>query len=162
MKSLTTQQEPAGSSNARYWISVVLVYLLIPLILLVCAGDLGWWQAWIFTVLIMAVGVGSRLWGERRHPGILEERTKIVAAASPAKAWGRVLAPLMAVSISFPLVIVAGLDYRFGWSAPFPVWLNILGLVLIASGYTFASWALAENRFFSSVVHPDGARARRV
>ncbi len=152
VKSPTTHQQPAGSSNARIWIGVVLVYLLIPLILLVCAGDLGWWQAWIFIALVMAVGVGSRLWAERRHPGLLQERTKIVDPGSPAKPWDRVLAPLMAVSISFPLIIVAGLDHRLGWSAPFPDWLNILGLVLIAAGYAFASWALAENRFFSSVV----------
>ena len=32
------------------------------------------------------------------------------------KTWDKVLAPLMAVSVRFPLVIVAGLDHRFGWS----------------------------------------------
>ena len=68
------------------------------------------------------------------------------------KAWDKVLAPLLAVSVSFPLVIVAGLDHRFKWSPAFPIWLNILGFVLIAMGYAFAGWALAENRFFSSVV----------
>jgi protein-S-isoprenylcysteine O-methyltransferase Ste14 len=58
----------------------------------------------------------------------------------------------MALSIGFPLVIVAGLDHRFGWSPAFPVWLNVLGLILIALGYGFAVWALVENRFFYSVV----------
>jgi len=58
----------------------------------------------------------------------------------------------MAVSISFPLVIVAGLDHRFAWSPVFPTWLNIVGLILVAAGYAFGCWALAENRFFSSMV----------
>jgi protein-S-isoprenylcysteine O-methyltransferase Ste14 len=58
----------------------------------------------------------------------------------------------MGISLSFPLVIVAGLDHRFGWSPLFPTWLNILGIVLIAFGYAIAVWALAENRFFSGVV----------
>lgn len=58
----------------------------------------------------------------------------------------------MSVSVSFPLIIVAGLDHRFGWSPSFSIWLNILGLALIAVGYTFASWAMIENRFFSGVV----------
>jgi protein-S-isoprenylcysteine O-methyltransferase Ste14 len=44
------------------------------------------------------------------------------------------------------------LDHRFGWSPLFPIWLNFLGLVLIALGYTFAEWALVENRFFSTTV----------
>ena len=69
-----------------------------------------------------------------------------------AKAWDKVLAPLMALSVSFPMVIVAGLDHRFGWSPGFPLWLVVLGFLLIVLGYAFASWALIENRFFSSVV----------
>jgi protein-S-isoprenylcysteine O-methyltransferase Ste14 len=68
------------------------------------------------------------------------------------KAWDKVLAPLMALSLSLPLVIVAGLDHRFGWSPAFPLWLILLGFFLIAFGYAFAVWALVENRFFSSVV----------
>jgi protein-S-isoprenylcysteine O-methyltransferase Ste14 len=162
MESPTTQQQPAGSSNAHAWIRVVLVYLLVPLVLLVCAGDLRWWQAWVFFVLIMTAGVGARIWAERRHPGLMAERTRMVDGTSEAKSWDRVLAPLMAVSISFPLVVVAGLDHRFGWSAPFPGWLNILGLVLIAVGYAFASWALVENRFFSSVVRIQMDRGHEV
>jgi protein-S-isoprenylcysteine O-methyltransferase Ste14 len=58
----------------------------------------------------------------------------------------------MAVSISFPMVIVAGLDHRHNWSSEFPLWLIMIGFILIALGYAFAAWALAENRFFSSVV----------
>ena len=58
----------------------------------------------------------------------------------------------MAVSVGFPMVIVAGLDHRYNWTPEFPLWLILLGFVLIALGYAFAAWALAENRFFFSVV----------
>lgn len=128
-----------------------LVYLLIPLILLLCGGDLWWWQAWVFALLILAAGLGGRIWAERRHPGLMAERQR-AESIQQAKAWDKVLAPLMAISVAFPLVIVAGLDHRFGWSAAFPLWLNGLGLGLIAVGYALAAWALAENRFFASVV----------
>ena len=50
------------------------------------------------------------------------------------------------------MVIVAGLDHRYNWSSEFPLWLIVIGFILIALGYAFAAWALAENRFFSSVV----------
>ena len=58
----------------------------------------------------------------------------------------------MALSVGFLLVIVAGLDHRFGWSPVFPLWLIVLGFFLISLGYALAVWALVENRFFSSVV----------
>jgi protein-S-isoprenylcysteine O-methyltransferase Ste14 len=118
---------------------------------LVCGGDFGWSQAWVYSLLIVAAGVGGRIGAERRHPGLLAERQNIEKAKG-AKAWDKVLAPLMALSVGFPLVIVAGLDHRFGWSPVFPLRLIVLGFILIALGYAFAVWALVENRFFSGVV----------
>jgi len=138
---------------AKQWLRLILTYLLIPMVLLISGWDLGWWQAWLFSLLIVTAGIGARAWAERRHPGLLAERERAGSdEATDVKPWDRVLAPLMAVSISFPLVIVAGLDHRFGWSPAFPRWLNIVGFILIALGYAFAAWAMVENRFFSSVV----------
>lgn len=151
MSSKTVDQGAIQTLPLRQWIRLIIIYLLIPLILLVSGGDIGWWQAWIFSVLIVAAGIGGRMWAERRHPGLLAERANFEKAPD-VKPWDKVLAPLMAISVGFPLVIVAGLDHRFGWSPVFPIWLNILGFIMIAIGYIFASWALAENRFFSGVV----------
>ncbi len=135
----------------REWLRVIILYLSIPLILLVCGGDIRWWQAWVYSLLIFTSGIGGRIWAERRHPGLMAERTHILEA-SDVKAWDKVLAPLMALSVSFPVVIVAGLDHRFGWSPVYSIWLNITGILLIALGYAFGVWSLAENRFFSSMV----------
>jgi protein-S-isoprenylcysteine O-methyltransferase Ste14 len=151
MSKKTVSEEAAQTVSPRQWIRLVVVYLLIPLILLVCAGDLGWWQAWIYSLLILAAGIGGRIWAEQRHPGLTAERQNIENIQN-AKAWDKVLAPLMAVSISYPMVIVAGLDHRYNWSPEFPLWINVIGFILIAFGYAFAAWAVAENRFFSSMV----------
>ena len=133
------------------WIGLIVVYLFIPLVLFVCGGDFGWWQAWVYSLLVFAAGVGGRILAERRHPGLLAERQSI-GSVQEAKTWDKVLAPLMALSVGFPIVIVAGLDHRFGWSPVFPLWLIVLGIFLIALGYALAVWALVENRFFSGVV----------
>ncbi|MDH3431736.1 MAG: isoprenylcysteine carboxylmethyltransferase family protein [Gammaproteobacteria bacterium] len=151
---------PAAVSR-RQWIRLVAVYLLIPLILLICGGDLGWWQAWLYSLLIVAAGIGGRLWAEHRHPGLMAERQNIENIQN-AKAWDKVLAPLMALSIGYPMVVVAGLDHRYSWSSEFPLWLIALGFILILLGYSFATWALAENRFFSSVVRIQSDRGHVV
>ena len=101
------------------------------------------------------------MWAEKWHPGLLAERANF-EKASDVKPWDKVLAPLMALSVAFPLIIVAGLDHHFGWSPAFPAWLNLLGLILIALGYTFAVWALVENRFFSGVVRIQADRGHVV
>ena len=144
-------EKTAQAVSPRQWIGLVVVYSLIPLILLICAWDLGWWQAWVYSLLILTAGIGGRIWAEQRHPGLTAERQKI-ETFKKAKAWDKVLAPLMAVSISYPMVIVAGLDHRYNWSPEFPLWSSVIGFILIAFGYAFAAWSLVENRFFFSVV----------
>jgi protein-S-isoprenylcysteine O-methyltransferase Ste14 len=137
--------------SPRQWVRLVVAYLLVPVILFICAGDPGWWQAWLYALMIVAAGLGGRVWSEQRHPGLTAERQN-TEKMHEAKAWDKVLAPLMALSVVFPMVIVAGLDHRYNWSPEFPLWLIVIGFILIAFGYAFADWALAENRFFSSVV----------
>ena len=143
--------EVTQTVSTRQWIRLFAAYLLIPVILLICGGNLGWWQAWLYSLLILAAGIGGRIWAEQRHPGLMSERQNIDNVKN-AKSWDKVLAPLMAVSVGFPMVIVAGLDHRYNWSPEFPLWLIVIGFILISFGYAFAAWALAENKFFSSVV----------
>lgn len=161
MTSNVIDQKAAQSISPLQWIGLILVYLLIPLVLFVCAGDFAWWQAWVYVLLVVASGVGGRILAERRHPGLLAERQNIESVQG-AKAWDKVLSPLMALSVGFPLVIVAGLDHRFGWSPAFPLWLILLGICLIALGYALAVWALVENRFFSGVVRIQADRGHVV
>ena len=133
------------------WAAIVTVYLFIPLILFACAGDFCWWQAWVYSILVFIAGIAGRILAEQRHPGLMAERLSREKHQT-SKTWDKVLSPLMSLSVGPLLVIVPGLDHRFGWSPTFPLWLNILGLVLIAAGYGFAVWALVENRFFSGMV----------
>jgi protein-S-isoprenylcysteine O-methyltransferase Ste14 len=151
MQSKTVDPGTVETITHRERLRLILVHLSIPLVLLACGGGIRWWQAWIFSVLFVAAGIGGRIWAEWRHPGLMAERTRSLNA-SDVKAWDKVLGPLMALTLSFPLVIVAGLDHRFGWSPIFPAGLNITGVFMVALGYVFAAWAFAENRFFSAMM----------
>ena len=161
MSAKTINAEAVQTSTSRQWIRLVLAYLLIPAILLICGGDLGWWQAWLYSLLIVVAGIGGRMRSEQRHPGLMAERQNIETIRN-AKAWDKVLAPLMAVSVGYPMVFVAGLDHRYNWSSEFPLWLIVIGFILISLGYCFATWALAENRYFSSVVRIQTDRGHKV
>jgi protein-S-isoprenylcysteine O-methyltransferase Ste14 len=156
MPAKTVNDEAAQTVSPRQWIRLVFVYFLIPLLLFICGGDLGWWQAWLYAVLILAAGIGGRIWAEQRHPGLTAARQNIESFQN-TKAWDKVLAPLMAVSVVFPMVIVAGLDHRYSWSSEFSLWLIVIGFIVILLGYACAAWAVAENRFFFSVmqIQPD-------
>jgi protein-S-isoprenylcysteine O-methyltransferase Ste14 len=161
MESKKNDQHGYEKAGALNWIKLILTYLLMPLVLLIIGRDLAWWQGWVYSALFLVIGIGSRALAEKKHPGIMAERGKF-GKDQNVKRWDKVLAPLMAISLSFPLFIVAGLDHHFGWSPEFPVWLNILGLIMITFGYVFASWAIIENRFFSSVTRIQKERGHAV
>ena len=161
MASKTVDENVFKTASPKYWVGLIIAHLLIPLVLLISGWDFYWWQGWLYSVLIVVAGIGPRIWAEKRHPGLMAERGKL-GKAQDVKSWDKVLSPLMAVSMTFPLIIVAGLDHHFGWSPVFSTWLNILGFILIVLGYTFAGWALAENRFFSTVVRIQTDRGHMV
>lgn len=59
--------------------------------------------------------------------------------------------------------IVAGLDRgRLHWSDTVPLWLQWLSLSVFAAAYALALWAMAVNRFFSSVVRIQSERGQYV
>jgi protein-S-isoprenylcysteine O-methyltransferase Ste14 len=157
-------EHPAAPSNevsAGGWLAIVAVYLVVPLVLFVVGRDPGWWEAWTFSLFLQVAGVGGRVWAERRHPGLQADRMRF-GRGQQVKRWDRVLGPLMGFSVLYPLVIVGGLDHRYGWTTPLPTWVNVVGLLLCALGYAFGTWALAENRFFSSTVRIQTERGHRV
>ncbi|MBN2529806.1 MAG: isoprenylcysteine carboxylmethyltransferase family protein [Deltaproteobacteria bacterium] len=147
--------------STRQWIRLVLVYLLFPLILFMCGGDHRWWHAWLYSMLFLTAGIGGRIWAEKRHPGLTAERQNM-GNFQNAKAFDKVLAPLMSVSVVLPLVVVAGLDHRFNWSPEFPIWFSVAGFIIVAFGYAFGAWAMAENNFFLSVVRIQTNRGHMV
>jgi hypothetical protein len=116
--SLNVDSSTNQAPGPRLWFSLIFAYLFVPLVLLLCGGDVGWWQAWVYSVLLFTSGIVGRILAEKRHPGILVERADSEKTLN-AKPWDKVLSPLMAISLTFPLVLVAGIDHRhFGWRVP--------------------------------------------
>ena len=161
MTSKTADPNLSQAPGFREWSGLIITYLSIPVILIICGGDVSWWQGWVFSVLFFFAGVSGRYLAEKRHPGIMVERASMEKAKN-AKQWDKVLAPLMAISFAYPLVIVAGIDHRYGWTPLFATWLNVFGFVLITLGYAFAIWALIENRFFATTVQIQTDRGHTV
>jgi protein-S-isoprenylcysteine O-methyltransferase Ste14 len=59
-------------------------------------------------------------------------------------------------------MLLAGLDHRFRWSAPTPLWAQAAGLLAVAAGGMLSNWAVAANRFFSAVVRVQRDRGHEV
>jgi protein-S-isoprenylcysteine O-methyltransferase Ste14 len=60
------------------------------------------------------------------------------------------------------MLILAGLDVRFGWSPEIPLALQVTTLVLAVLGYLVSVWAAASNKFYGRFVRIQKERGHTV
>lgn len=143
----------AGVRRRR--IQVALSLALQAAILFAASGRLDWTLAWVYLacyagmVLVTALAV--------RDPELIAERGRIRA---DAKGWDKALTVLFSASC-LGMLLVAGLDARFGWSPPSPA-STAAGLLAFVLADGIVVWAMASNRFFSALVRIQEDRGHTV
>lgn len=136
------------------------VLFVFPLTPMIISGVWDWWEAWAYVILNTLGFIISRALAARRHPDILDERSRSMELQG-AKSWDKILAPALAFG-SLLILIVAGADKSFGWTSPFTLNAKLAALFVIILGYIVGSWALIENKFFSGVVRIQADRGHHV
>lgn len=118
---------------------VVGIFAAIPFS---AAGRVDWWAAWLVIISFTVFLVLFIIWGLQRSPDLIRERSQI---ASNVKGWDKAINGLYVVLL-FTLLLVAGLDVRYGWSS-----IAIAVQVVAYAGFIaaiFVIWyALVENPF---------------
>jgi len=123
------------------------------------AGTIAWPAGWLYLAVITAVMVGYTAILLRVHPDLIEERRRPPA---DAKRWDKPFVAVVGVLGPITLLVLCGLDHRFRWSAPDPMWVQAGGFLAMAAGGSLTNWAVASNRFFSGLVRIQRDRGHRV
>lgn len=152
--------ESSPTFTPRVIVQVLFFIVVIPFLPLLITWRWDWWEAWVYALVNILGFVASRALAARRHPDLLAERARMADHAD-AKSWDRVLGPVVGVGGAL-ILVVAGLDGRFGWSPPFSLAAKIAALLLLLAGYAIASYALVANRFFSGMVRIQSDRGHHV
>ena len=116
------------------------------LLLFVPAGGLHYPNAWLFSGLLFLpmLGVGLVLW--KKAPDLLRKRLNTREKAGTQKRV--VLASALLFAVGF---VVAGLDFRFGWSS-LPPWVTPTASVVFLLAYAMYAEVLRENAYLSRTV----------
>jgi len=149
--------------SPRVLIQVLFFIVVIPFLPLLISGRWDWWEAWAYAIISIAGFVISRVLAARRHPDVIAERALHMQQEN-IKPWDKQLSVwLMLSGVLVPLVAgLANRRERFGWSSAFGWPMKLLALVMILAGYALSSYALIENRFFSSTVRIQIERGHHV
>lgn len=138
-------------------ISLVATFFFLG-VLLVSAGRLTYWPAWVYASVSVLMNVLTRLL-LRGRPDLAKERAK---PGKDAKAWDKAILA-QGLVLTIVTLIVAGLDSgRFHWSPRLSWGWAVGGLGLNLLGMMIFLLAMKENRFFSSVVRVQAERGHAV
>jgi len=139
----------------------LLYFFGIPAILLLTSGDIRWWQAWVYIGISYAAVIVSRVIVARKNPELIAERAGYTEKQD-AKQWDKLLSPLSALWIPLTYFITAGLDRRWQWSPPLPLWVTLAAVAVALAGFAFSTWAMVVNKFFSALVRIQKERGHQV
>jgi protein-S-isoprenylcysteine O-methyltransferase Ste14 len=135
------------------YLQSALFLILAAVALFASAGTVAILGFWVYLSILAAVILASLL---VLDPGLLRERMRPGGKRPP-------LGLHLFTIVLFLHWIVAGLDRgRFHLSDSVPLWIQALGLIAVAGGYALCFWAMAVNRFFSSVVRIQAERGQYV
>jgi protein-S-isoprenylcysteine O-methyltransferase Ste14 len=134
--------------KVQAWVWLVAWFVPIALALFLSAGTIAYWQAWGYLGVAIATSVPLTLY-IINDPILLENRMK----AGPAAEQRRIqkIIVLLAGVPGVAMFIIPGLDHRFGWSNV-PLWLSIVGDILILASMWMAYRVFKENSFGSATV----------
>jgi protein-S-isoprenylcysteine O-methyltransferase Ste14 len=145
-----------ASVNARAWLSLVVLFGVVGLVMFGCAGTIDYWQAWVYLLLLAGLSTAVTVDLMRRDPALLARRMKGGPTAEP-RPLQRLL--MLGASIGyFGLLIVPALDFRYQWS-DVPLAVVIAGEVSIVIGFSFIARVYRENTFTAATIQvADGQR----
>ena len=120
--------------------------LLVGLLIFLPAGTLGYAYGWLLIGLLFGPMLIAGLVMLTKNPEFLKKRLDAKEKQGTQK--GVVAISGLMFVIGF---VVAGLDFRFGWSA-MPTWVVITASVLFLTAYALYAEVMRENAYLSRTV----------
>ena len=135
--------------NVRAFIGLIALVLVMAALIFGAAGTRHYWQGWVFLVCYFGASIAITLYLATRDPALLARRMRggPWAEKEPTQ---RVIMSIASAGF-LALLVVAGLDHRFGWSQ-MPDGVAIAGDLLMLLGWLGIFRVFQENSFTSSTI----------
>jgi protein-S-isoprenylcysteine O-methyltransferase Ste14 len=135
--------------EANAWLALVGLALVMGLLLMIPAGTVRYWQAWVYLSIFFGAAALTTLYLIRRDPALLERRMRggPTAETQPVQQFIMVWTSLCFIA----LLVVPALDERNRWSIV-PLFGVAAGDALVAVGFYFIFLVYKENTFTSATI----------
>lgn len=124
-------------------------------LLFIPAGTTDWPMAWVLLAFTIVSFIVNSL---AVSPDLIDERSRRHENAKP---WDRFLVAII-VLFGWATMIIAGLDFRYGWNGTLPPAVQAGALVVVVMSGALVIWATTSNPFFSAVIRIQDDRGQSV
>jgi protein-S-isoprenylcysteine O-methyltransferase Ste14 len=151
-----------NQKTSKFKLFLTFIYVLIfPVVLLFISGNWFWVQGWIFSIWFLGLCYITIIYLYHYDPSLLEERYA-QPGSEGEKAWDKYF-----MYILFPLfiiwILIMPLDAeRFAWTNNFPLYLEVIGMVLLLGSAFFLFRSYKDNTFVSPLVRIQSDRDQQV
>ncbi len=128
-------------------------FIILGLLLLGSGGSLVYPRAWLLMGVLFSLMLAMGLLLLFKHPATLERRLRAKERERTQRGYVSLFGLLFLLCF-----ILAGLDYRFGWSRT-PLWLSLAALVVMVLGYALFGATILQNAYASRVVEVQAGQA---
>ena len=139
-------------------VQIGFLVLIQAVVLFASVWKWDWWNAWVYLGLYLAFIAVNAIVLLPGHKELVEERSQI---GEGAKGWDKVIGIITGIG-GFAILILAGLDERFGWPGGIRIEVQIAAFILLALSYALFAWAMVSNKFFSTIVRIQKERGHTV
>ena len=129
--------------------SALIGIVFFGLLLLLPAGTVHYWQAWVFIAVFVVSTTGPSVYLAINDPAAMQRRMKAGPTAEQRPVQRIVLIGIVVSVVA--LLVCCALDYRFGWSSV-PTAVVVIGDVLVAVGLLLAQLVVIQNRYAAATV----------
>ncbi|HLG79969.1 MAG TPA: isoprenylcysteine carboxylmethyltransferase family protein [Bradyrhizobium sp.] len=137
------------SLHLRAVVGLAILILVMVALIFGAAGTLRYWQGWAFLICYFGASIAITLYLARRDPALLARRMRGGPWAEKEPTQRRIMSIASAGFIA--LLLLPGLDHRFGWSH-MPAAVAVAGDLLMLLGWVGIFRVFQENSFTSSTI----------
>jgi protein-S-isoprenylcysteine O-methyltransferase Ste14 len=133
----------------RLTASSVFGLVAFGVILFLPAGTLNYWQAWVFLAVFTVATIIPTAYLYRTNPAALQRRMHAGPRAETRPVQKLVIIGAFAGMLG--MIALSAFDHRMGWSSV-PIWMCVLGDVLVAIGLGIAMLVIIQNGYAAATV----------
>ena len=137
---------------------ILAMFVIMALELFLGAGTIHWVWAWVFLGISIVLVSINAFFMLRNSPETIAERGKPKELAT----WDKWIGGAILIIQYVIIPIIAGLDFRFGWTGDLAVAWHSFGACVFTLSMGLTGWAMITNAYFSTAVRIQTDRGQQV